>query len=356
MSGLIIHQLVHGYEHGHSLLAASTELGRDDLDLVGRLSDLSGALGPELKISSYLSLYPLPSRRFFALARTWPDESAPRSGCVITHTILVPIETWAGDEYPNRFANALCIPSRETLTDYTVPLRSLPEGPRKVTASEPFGDSFVQRYFGEGLAPIVWFGALDPESAAWCVIKALWPSLRVRFACCTLALQPRMLGDRPFDLVFAPPTVFSRFGEFARDHVVDGRAPSNVAATEPWFRSWSSCVFEGNPTETCKRVHVLSSDLEPHPTAIRSVLFFLDLRQRAAESPTAALGALDLLETLAPEPLRAQEEKCALANLAIRSIKAVPRQRHGNFCTSFAGGFKDVPSPRDWTCSWRSGI
>jgi hypothetical protein len=323
MSGLVIHQLVHGYEHGHSLLAASTELGRGDLDLVGRLSDLSGALGPELEISSYLSLYPLPSRSFFAVARTWPDESAPRSGCVLTHTLLVPLEAWAGDDSPNRFAAALRTPGRDTLADYSVPIRSVPAGSGKVVASEPLGDSFIQRYFGEGLAPIVWFGARDPEAAAWCVIQALWPSLRARFACCTLALQPRTLGDRPFDLVFAPPAVFSRFGEFARDHIVDGRAPSNAVA-ETWFRSWSSCVFEGNPTEICKRAHVLSSDLEPYPTAIRSVLFFLELKERAGESPTAALGALDLLEKLAPQPSRAQEEKCALAGAAMRSIKGLP--------------------------------
>jgi len=324
MSGLVIHQLVHGYEHGHSLLAASTELERDDLDLVGRLSDLSGALGPELEISSYLSLYPLLSRKFFAVARTWPDESAPRSGCVLTHTILVPLEAWAGDDSPDRFAAALRTPGRDRLADYTVPIGPLPAGAEKVATSEPLGDFFVQRYFGEGLAPIVWLGALDPESAAWCVIRALWPSLRARFSCCTLALQPRTLGDRPFDLVFAPPTVFSRFGEFARDHIVDGRAPSSAGAAETWFRSWSSCVFEGKPAEICKRVRVLSSDLEPHPTAIRRVLFFLELKERAAESPTAALGALDLLETLAPQPSRAQEEKCALAAAAIRSIKGVP--------------------------------
>jgi len=324
MSGLVIHQLVHGYEHGHSLLAASTELERSDLDLIGRLSDLSGALGPELEISPYLSLYPLPSRKYFAVAKTWPDEAASRSGCVLTHTILVPLEAWAVDDSPNRFAAALRNPRRDVLAEYTVAVKSVPEGSRKVATSEPLGDFFIQRYFGEGLAPMVWFGALDAESAALCVIQALWPSLRARFACCTMALQPRTLGDRPFDLVFSPPAVFSRFSEFARDHVVDARTPSNADATETWFRPWSSCVFEGNHTETCKRVHMLSSDLEPHPTAIRRPFFFLDLQKRAGESPTAALGALDLLETLAPQPSQANEEKCALANAALRSIKGAP--------------------------------
>lgn len=320
MSGLAIHQLVHGYGHGHSLLASSTDLDRSDLDLVGRLSDLSGALGPDLEISPYLSMYPLPSQKFFAVAQTLPDQSASRSGCVLTHTILVPLETWATDEAPNRFAALLRTPTRDALAEYTVAITSIPTAPPKATAVEPLGASFIQQYFGEGLAPIAWFGAIHPEAAAWCVIHALWPSLRAHFACCTFALQPRTLGDRPFDLVFAPTAVFSRFGEFARDHIVDGRAMPNLGASESWFRSWSHCVFEGNGTEICERVHALCSDLEPHPTAIRRVLFFLELKDRARESPTAALGALDLLETLAPKPFEAQRERCALAVAAMRSV------------------------------------
>ena len=269
MSDLDVHQLVHGYDHGHSLLAASTTLAREDLDLVGRLSDLSGTLGTDLEVAPYLTLYPLPSQKFFAVARTWLDDSAPRSGCVLTHTILVPFSAWATEESPSRFSAVLRRPTRERLADFSVPPTSVPKFTAKIATVEPFGDYFVQRYFGEGLAPIAWFEALDAEATAWCVIRALWPSLRARFACCTLALQPRTLGDRPFDLVFAPSAVFSRFGEFARDHFVDGGAVSNTGdSPESWFRSWSKCVFEGDPCETCRRARLLSSELEPYPTAI----------------------------------------------------------------------------------------
>ena len=324
MSDLTIHQLVHGYEHGHSLLAASTELERDDLDLIGRLSDLSGALGPDLGLCSYLSFYPLPSKRFFAVARTWPDESASRSGCVLTQTILIPADIWATDDSPNRFASAFRVPARGTLGDYSVPAKSVMAASSRVISSEPLGECFIQRYFGEGLAPIVWLGAKNPESAAWCVIQALWPSLRARFACCTLALQPRTLGDRPFDLVFAPPSVASRFVDFARSHIVDGRATLGASTTESWFGYWSTCVFDGSPFEACEQVRKLSSNLEPYATAIRSVLLFLELKKRSVDSPTAALGALDLLEKLALGNSRAQEEKFALVTAAKRSIERLP--------------------------------
>jgi hypothetical protein len=53
-------------------------------------------------------------------------------------------------------------------------------------------------------------------------------------------------------------------------------------------------------------------------------MFFLDLQERANESPTAALGALDLLAKLAPQPFRAQDAKRALTTAAMRSIKRLP--------------------------------
>jgi hypothetical protein len=108
-------------------------------------------------------------------------------------------------------------------------------------------------------------------------------------------------------------------------HLIDGRAVSNTGGSpESWFRSWSKCVFEGDPCETCKRARILSGELDPYPTAIRSVMFFLDLQERAAESPTAALGALDLLSKLASQSPYAQEQKRALTVATMRSIKGLP--------------------------------
>ena len=321
MNDETLHQLVHGYSHGHSLLAGSTELERKDMDLIARLSDLSGTLSPELEITPYLSLYPLPSQKFFAIARTWADELAPRSGCVLTHTILVPLKVWAEDDSPIRFAGALRVSSRDALAEYAIPIRSIPNASRRCAVNEPLGNSFTQRYFGEGLTPLVWFGALDPELAAWCVIQALWPTLRARFACCTLALQPRALDERPFDLLFAPLSAYSRFSDFARDHVVDSRAPSNVGGTESQFQSWSDRIFKGSDSGLSRRVRELSFELEPHPIAIRRVLLYLELEARASNSPTAVLGALDLLETLVPQPLQALEEKNSLITTALHAIK-----------------------------------
>src|SRR3954462_10611217 len=95
MNGLRIDQQRHGYVGGHQLLATSTQLERQDQDVVDRLSDIGGQPGPDESVPDYLTGYPLPSGRFFAFARTWYDFSAPRAGCVLTHTLLIPTDAWS---------------------------------------------------------------------------------------------------------------------------------------------------------------------------------------------------------------------------------------------------------------------
>ena len=94
MTAAQTHQLLHGYSSGHGQIAASIKLPVRDSELVTRMSDLSGSLSSGLQVESYLTVYPLPSRSFFAVARTWPDPDAPRAGCVLTHTLLIPAEAW----------------------------------------------------------------------------------------------------------------------------------------------------------------------------------------------------------------------------------------------------------------------
>lgn len=319
-----VQQLVHGYEHGHSLLAASIELERSDSDLVGRLSDLSGTLGPDLEICSYLSVYPLPSRRFFAVAKTWPDNSAPRSGCVLTHTLLIPTNIWATDEEPSRFALFFRKPERDDLDRFRLSLAPNLKAPEQVEVNEPLGELFIQKYFGEGLVPLAWFNASTPDQTSWMIIKSLWPAVRAQFSCCTFALQPRTLDDRPFDLVFAPKAVFARFGDFSRAHIIDHTVNNKDNLSEPWLHSWAKCVFQNSICDECSRIRALSKNLDSHSTSVRAAMFFLELQRRAEESPTAAIGALDLLDRLQPDAIQVSRERSSLASVALRCIQALP--------------------------------
>src|SRR4051812_25317672 len=94
MSATTIHQALHGYRRGHEQLAGSIRLPPHAADLVTRLSDLSGSVASGWEFGNYITAYPVEGVPYFALARTWEDRNAARAGCVLTHTLLVPIEAW----------------------------------------------------------------------------------------------------------------------------------------------------------------------------------------------------------------------------------------------------------------------
>src|ERR1700689_3144711 len=118
-----IHQLVHGYRHGHEQLAASTRLPAKDEELITRLSDLSGSLTDDIQFTSYITAFPLLTKNFYAGARTWPDENASRAGCVITHTLLIPMAEWTCNSVPQGFSRMLRIrPNLGHLEEYAAPI------------------------------------------------------------------------------------------------------------------------------------------------------------------------------------------------------------------------------------------
>src|SRR5579872_1732094 len=113
-----VHQLVHGYKKGHSLLAGSCSLPKPALEIVTEQSDLSGPLPAGVSIPSYLTAYPVPDTEFYAVARTWPDKDAPRSGCVITHTLLIPIDAWERWALPADYLQLHKRPDKQSLDTF----------------------------------------------------------------------------------------------------------------------------------------------------------------------------------------------------------------------------------------------
>lgn len=295
----IVHQTVHGYHRGHTELASSTNLERTDSDLLTRLSDLSGALLQSQEFNSYLSFYPLPSNSFYAIGQTWLDDEAPRTGCVLTHTLLVPVDVWGTMKDPHAFAALLHKPARDDLSPYSVPLDSpSSDSTLPTTASGPLED-FVFRFYGEGTRPLVWFEPLAADIVAWHILQSSWPSLRKTLAMCTYALKPRALDQRPFDVLFAPEQARSRFADYTRQHVVAVESSAR-SQQERWLRRWSHFIFGASSDEVDRaRIHLLSQNLEENPSSIRKVFLYLDLSEQATRTPMAAIGALDVLETLA---------------------------------------------------------
>src|SRR6266496_2763022 len=87
-SSIIIHQTLHGYLNGHSLLACSTVLSPLDERRMLLLSDMSG---PSMTkgFESYLTGYPLTEKKIFVLSKTWYAPEMGRPGCVWTHSLLI---------------------------------------------------------------------------------------------------------------------------------------------------------------------------------------------------------------------------------------------------------------------------
>ena len=323
---LIVQQLLHGYRSGHGQIAASIKLAGRDSELITRLSDLSGSLSSGLQIDPYLTVYPLPSRQYFAVARTWPDLQAPRAGCVLTHTLLVPTDTWATLHDVRTLNGLFRNPHDASDHDFSEPI-NLQVRPARVETQAlkvdvPRARAFVSRYFGQGLKPIVWFNVSDAEEYLWRLLEHLWPRLRTAFSSCTFSLQQRVLHDRPFDLLFAPSVVYARFTKLSADLLIEPTADrkSTGSESEPWSEYWAKALFSADPgLPTNESELPIWSELSEDPTAVRKLSLVHELRLRAAQSPTAGVGAIDVVESLAYDAAAAVPLKKLIVRDAINA-------------------------------------
>lgn len=298
-----LQQLLHGYRSGHQQIASSVKLNERDSDLLTRLSDLSGSLSSGIKFSSYLTVYPLPNKDFFAVARTWPDAEAPRSGCVLTHTLLVPMGQWAELKNVRSLDAVFRNPRLEPEYDYSKPVALSSQLPAEAKCRVNLAGArkFVSSYFGHALRPIVWFEADQPEEYLWRLLEHLWPKLREAFSCCTFSLQVRSLDEGPFDLLFAPSSISPRFIKLPQEQLIKGDNGENRGElAEAWLQYWSEGLFSsaiGLPSGEDKLP--VWNELSEDPTTLRKLFLIQELSSRAPFSPTAGVGAIDVVESLA---------------------------------------------------------
>ena len=210
----VVQRQVHGYRHGHQLLAASVKLPKDEQLVVDRLSDVAGPLRPGEKFKSYLTAYPLPSGENFVLARTWQDLTVARAGCVRTLSLIIPMSDWANADGLSGYLDLLEIDRLPEDTDAT-------EAAVSVVAAQPLppvdnfgGSELLEALFLEEARPVVVLDAVNPDLIATRLLTALWPSLRRRFAVSTFARSPRKVAGRDFELVFAPKDARAKFTEW----------------------------------------------------------------------------------------------------------------------------------------------
>jgi hypothetical protein len=289
--------LILRYRNGHSLAGASLKLNRTDQDLVDRLSDLAGPLGPGQTFSPYLTCDALGGEPYFVIARTWQDLGAPRAGCVVTRSLLVPIEAWRDGGVIAPLVRALDSEGQD-LSRFDELDMAREHGVVLPTLEIASTTEFVEAFFLEERQPMVVFDGVSPEVFSCRLLEGLWPSLRASIAICTHAYSPRTIYGRPFDLLFAPPSARSNFSGWT-GRKIDGQATTRQARHN-WTASISRRLFS-TPVVEPLSVSLGEFDFsngDADESQFRLAMLWDELAQRSEESPLAILGMLDIVSSL----------------------------------------------------------
>lgn len=335
MSTRRVHQLLHGYKNGHRRLAGSLKLPASDEDLTSRISDLSGPLFGSHEFRPYFTGYPLLKSEYYAIARTWLDSKAPRAGCVLTHTLLIPVgELGEIEDLQALFDLLGNVPRRDALSRYEDPINlppGDPSGPSSTRLDEAEAIDFIEKYFGERIRPILWLDAPCPEGIVRFLYSSLWPRMRQQFAFCTLSLQLRNLADRPFDLLFAPSSRRTKHHQLEGRNIVGVKsAETSRSSKDPQTQQWHSQLAKALFFNHLKGLQFrdefpeLWASLEPDPTSISRMYRLQELANRMSTSPMAAVGIMDLLSSLAPGDDQATACKARMVQEGIKSSHSLP--------------------------------
>lgn len=334
-----LHQTLHGYRRGHELLSASTDLTASDLDRLAQLSDLSGyPVSPSFP--PYLTCYPLPSQKFYAFACTWSDEDAPRDGCVLTHTLLVPMEAWANSHIDAQELKDFF--RRPDRTKFDAFRQEIETQQRSELRSREWGPDIrriVANYFVNGQPLVVL--AIDSDMGGEVLpafLNLLWPSLRVRFSACTYALQPRQIGSTQFDLLFAPVEALSKYSRVPESQLV--RNVSEPFSTDD--ARVAKLIQLVNLERTGEQIlaeffgRELWDELPADPTALHRLVIFDDLNRRSELTPSSSIAALDVLGGIFPSPNTAVKAKEKALVIAIERAMSQPLATKLEFLASVA--------------------
>lgn len=256
--GVALEQALHGYEDGHRLLAASTELTADDRRLLARQTDSPDA-GRVPNWEALLAGHPLPSGRF-ALSMTWPAPEMPRPGCVWTHTLILDQDTLASAS--GELLRLFRRPAGPefSIEDYRAALtlrgaEAVESPPTTVRWSEVLAWSV----FEPPERPVRAFRMNLPDDERHELLVGLWtvgwPDLRAAFSFCDAPRTQRLLDDRPFDLQLHHS---SRVDEA---EAVDARVLRGIpeADSPSWARQLAREMLR--PTELTKLINQYGPDL-----------------------------------------------------------------------------------------------
>jgi hypothetical protein len=299
----VLAQTLHGYDHGHRLLASGGDLDSRELALLERLSDLSGYLPRETSFERYHTGFRC--GRYYAFACTWPDLSGTRAGTVLTHTLLLPIEEacalddlWALSPLHRR---PIAAADRDAF-QAPLSLPTLPPTPEEPPLPLAQKQALVVLLFGSRERPILWVEESPPSGAVRFLWSLLAPEQRETFAFCTFALQLRSVEGRLFDFLGLPPTARGSFleragneawwdtGRFLHPHLAD-------LLQQPWVQD-----IARNGSIAVQRLYAWcrSHNLDLPEAQLPILWRLLELEPAASQRLAAARSWADLFERLWP--------------------------------------------------------
>lgn len=336
----LIHQQLHGYQSGHQLLQSSVRLDSKDQDLIDHLSDMAGPLRPGQRFGAYISTYPLPSLKYYVLARTEQDLDAPRAGCVKTKTLLVPMHFWENEASPATLTELLGVPtSNEPIA---VPIDS--QASTLAIVNNPVLVELVEALFLERRSAIVVFNAPSPEEIALRLLTAFWPGMRRNFSLCTFALSPRKLSGKSFDLLFAPKSARPHFSDW------EGRRIETAAKAVTERHRWTSLIVQR--VFRSRIPHLLDPDSirtlvgddnEENEKVLKLCLLWEELREKAVEVPTAVLGLIDIANSCNAVVSTWEVLEPAIANAVTNVADSMDTNSAWSFFTALLEKFGNDP-------------
>lgn len=242
-SNSVIHQTLHGYADGHTLLAASCDLTPAEKKTLVLLSDLSGQAGNQ-SFDSYLTGYPLPGKRYYALARTWGAPEMPRPGCVWTQTLLIALPLLTRIRNLSELNFLFKRPQAESESPYSTPISAelfIHDIRKPLRNTTPSFYTIAYYLYSRTKEAIIIpaEGSTDYEEDILNIWSQQWPRLRRAFTFCTGSLSIREIDNKIIDCQVVPQNYSMRL---ARQHIGDIAVVDFAAKIRNagWFKTYEN--------------------------------------------------------------------------------------------------------------------
>ena len=203
---IIVNQCLFGYDDGHRRLATSLKLPEEAASLLLLNSDLVPGLEGS-RSDGYLTGYPIPSARAYALMRTWLAPEMPRPGCVWSHVLLITLSDMA--RFPDLAVLESLFARPSFFTGYAAYAATLSvdtssaKQKRSASISPQGALQILRAIYGSQSGGLIPDDREQIDSAIFAIWSQQWPRLRRAFSFRTAGSVKEVTGKSSFDLQVA---------------------------------------------------------------------------------------------------------------------------------------------------------